>query len=65
MERNHREDGKILYSREVFTSEKKLKKKVAKHEKKYNRTAKTVLDLKSFDQIVAEYFAKCNICLDN
>lgn len=44
VERSHREDGKILYGREVFTSEKELKKKVARHEKKYNSTAKTVLD---------------------
>ena len=39
VERSHREDGKILYGREVFTSEKELKKKVARHEKKYNSTA--------------------------
>ena len=46
VERSHREDGKILYGREVFTSEKELKKKVARHEKKYNSTAKTVLNFK-------------------
>ena len=65
VERSHREDGKILYGREVFTSEKELKKKVARHEKKYNSTAKTVLDFKNPDQVVAEYFSKCNKCLDN
>lgn len=65
VERSHREDGKILYGREVFTSEKELKKKVARHEKKYNSTAKTVLNFKSPDQVVAEYFSKCNKCLDN
>ena len=65
VERSHRKDGKILYGREVFTSEKELKKKVARHEKKYNSTAKTVLDFKSPDQVVAEYFSKCNKCLDN
>ena len=65
VERSHREDGKILYGREVFTSEKELKKKVARHEKKYNSTAKTVLDFKSPDQVVAEYFSKCNKCLDS
>ena len=65
VERSHREDGKILYGREVFTSEKELKAKVSKHEKRYNRTAKTALDFKSPDQVVAEYFSKCNICLDN
>ncbi|MFR2965560.1 MAG: DDE-type integrase/transposase/recombinase [Anaerovoracaceae bacterium] len=65
VERSHREDGKIVYGREVFRSEKELKAKVAKHEERYNRTAKTVLDFKSPNQIVAEYFSKCNICLDN
>ena len=65
VERSHREDGKILYGREVFTSEKELKKKVARHEKKYNSTAKRVLDFKSPDQVVAEYFSKCNKCLDS
>lgn len=65
VERSHREDGKILYGRKVFTSEKELIKEVEKHETRYNRTAKTVLDFKSPDQMVTEYFSKCNICLDN
>ena len=65
VERSHREDGKILYGRKVFTSEKELRKQVQKHEAKYNRTAKTVLNFKSPNQIVEEYFSKCNICLDN
>ena len=64
VERSHREDGKILYGRKVFTSEKELKKQVQKHEDRYNRTAKTSLDFKSPDQVVSEYFSKCNICLD-
>lgn len=65
VERSHREDGKILYGRKVFTSEKELIKEVQKHETRYNKTAKTVLDFKSPNQVVAEYFSKCNICLDN
>lgn len=65
VERSHREDGKILYGRKVFTSEKELKKQVQKHEDRYNRTAKTSLDFKSPDQVVSEYFSKCNICVDN
>ena len=32
VERNHREDGKILYGRTVFTSEQELIRQVAKHE---------------------------------
>lgn len=65
VERSHREDGKILYGREVFTSERQLEEKVAKHERRYNKTAKTVLNFKSPNQVVAEYFSNCNICLDN
>lgn len=65
VERSHREDGKILYGRKVFTSEKELKRQVEKHERRYNKTAKTSLNFKSPDQVVAEYFSKCNICLDN
>lgn len=65
VERSHREDGKILYGRKVFTSEKDLIKQVAKHERRYNRTAKTVLGFKSPNQIVAEFFSKRNICLDS
>ena len=42
-----------------------FKKKIARHEKKYNSTAKRVLDFKSPDQVVAEYFSKCNKCLDS
>lgn len=65
VERSHREDGKILYGRKVFTSEKELIRQVKKHEKRYNKTAKTCLKFKSPNQIAAEYFSKCNICLDN
>ena len=64
-ERSHREDGKILYGRKVFTNETELKKQVRKHENRYNRTAKTSLDFKSPDRVVGEYFSKCNICLDS
>ncbi len=65
VERSHREDGKILYGRKTFTSEKELKRQVQKHEERYNRTAKTSLNFKSPNQIVSEYFSKCNICVDN
>ena len=65
VERSHREDGKILYGRKVFTSEKELRKQVKKHEERYNRTAKISLKFKSPDQMVTEYFSNCNICLDS
>lgn len=68
VERSHREDGKILYNRKIFTSEKDLLTQVEKHQKRYNKTAKTSLGFKSPDQVVAEYLSKhpeCNICLDS
>ena len=64
VERSHREDGKILYGRKIFTSEQELKEQVRKHQERYNRTAKTSLNFKSPNQIVSEYFSACNICLD-
>lgn len=57
--------GKILYSRKVFASEKELIKQVTKHEARYNKKARTVLDFKSPDQVVSEHFSNCNICFDN
>ena len=47
IERSHREDGKILYNRRVFTSEKELIEQVEKHQRRNNKTAKTVLNFKS------------------
>lgn len=65
VERSHIEDGKILYGRKIFRSEKELKTAVKKHMQRYNSTAKTSLNFKSPNEIVSEYFSKCNICLDN
>ena len=65
VERSHREDGKILYGRKIFISEKELKMAVKKHMQRYNSTAKLSLNFKSPNEIVSEYFSKCNICLDN
>ena len=56
VERSHREDGKILYNRTKFSSLKELKEKVAKHEKRYNSTAKQALNFKSPNVMVSEYF---------
>ncbi|OLR64711.1 MULTISPECIES: hypothetical protein [Peptoniphilus] len=45
-------DEKIIYGREVFTSEKQLKKEIKEHEIKYNSTAKYVLNFKSPNEII-------------
>ena len=64
VERSHREDGKILYNGTVFQSENELIEKVAKHERRYNKTAKRVLNFLSPDDMVKEYFSsECNKCL--
>lgn len=54
VERSHREDDKILYQREKFWSKKELIEKVSKHEKRYNSTAKKVLNFKSPNEVVEE-----------
>lgn len=65
VERSHREDGKILYNRKVFTSEKDLINQVAKHERRYNSTAKTSLKFKSPDEVVEEYFKNTSCYYEN
>ena len=57
VERSHREDGKCLYNRCIFRSEKELRRKVEKHARRYNKTAKRVLGFKSPNQMVQEYFS--------
>ena len=34
-------------------------------ESAFEKAAKTVLDFKSPNEVVSEYFSKCNICVDN
>ena len=46
VERSHREDGKILYGRKVFTSEQELIRQVAKHEADIIKLRRPVLILK-------------------
>lgn len=58
VERSHREDGKILYNRKVFRSEKELIEQVKKHQKRYNSSAKCVLNFKSPNQMVFDHFNK-------
>lgn len=55
VERSHREDGKILYNRKVFYSKTDLINQVAKHERRYNNTAKICLNFKSPNEVVEIY----------
>ena len=65
IERSHREDGKVLYNRKVFTSEKDLINQVAKHERRYNSTAKISLKFKSPDEVVEEYLKNTSCYYEN
>ncbi len=56
VERSHREDGKIFYSRHIFTSKRQMVDQLKKHENRYNNTAKVVLNFKSPNQVIEEYF---------
>ena len=55
VERSHEIDGERFYSRNEFTSEEDLKKKLKRYNARYNNIAKKVLDFKSPNQIVEEY----------
>ncbi|MFR4157762.1 MAG: DDE-type integrase/transposase/recombinase [Bacilli bacterium] len=55
VERSHKIDGERFYSRNEFTSEEDLKKKLKRYNARYNNIAKKVLDFKSPNQIVEEY----------
>ena len=57
VERSHREDGKILYSRR-FYSEKMLREAMQKHARRYNSTAKLSLAFLSPNKAVSEYFSQ-------
>lgn len=61
VERSHRVDQEILYDRHTFYSKKQLIKAVARHEYKYNNTAKYVLNFKTPEQMVSKLKIKYGI----
>ena len=61
VERSHREDDKIVYDREIFYSIKELKDRIAKHEKRYNTTAKQVLNFMSPQEKAEEGIELCPV----
>lgn len=56
VERSHREDQKIFYQGKVFYSEKELRTKLEKHQRRWNKTAKKVLNFRSPNQVAVDYF---------
>ena len=58
VERSHREDEERFYSRRRFSSEEELRKALARYNTSYNNTYRKVLNFKSPDEVVNDYFAK-------
>lgn len=61
VERSHRVDQEILYDSHTFYSKKQLIKAVARHEYKYNNTAKYVLNFKTPEEMVKKLKTKYGI----
>lgn len=58
VERSHREDGENFYSKHVFKSYEEMIKKHARYMKRYNNIARKVLEFKTPNEVVQEYFIK-------
>lgn len=58
IERSHREDEEMLYKKKRFTSEENMIRSVKRHNSKGNNIYRKVLDFKSSNEIVDEYFRK-------
>lgn len=61
VERSHREDERIFYSRNVFTSKKDMLDKLARHEYMYNNTPKVVLGFKTPNEVAEENKEKIKV----
>lgn len=58
VERSHREDQERFYCRRRFTSEEELEKAFSRHNASYNNTYRKILNFKSPNEVVSEYFGK-------
>ena len=58
VERSHREDEEMLYQKKRFTSEENMVKSVKRHNNRGNNIYRKVLEFKSANEIVYEYFRK-------
>lgn len=58
VERSHREDQQRFYDKRRFSSEEELEKALRRHTNTGNNTYRKVLDFKSPNEVVEEYFEK-------
>lgn len=58
VERSHRIDNELFYNKRRFKSYNQMKKSFKRYSRRYNNIARKVLDFKTPNEIVNEYFSK-------
>lgn len=58
VERSHRIDNELFYSKRRFSSYKQMKKSFIRYSTRYNNIARKILNFKTPNEIVEEYFSK-------
>ncbi len=58
VERSHRIDNELFYSKRRFSSYKQMKKSFMRYSNRYNNIARKILNFKTPNEIVEEYFSK-------
>jgi len=58
VERSHRIDNELFYNRRRFSSYKQMLKAFKRHRTRYNNIARKVLNFKTPNEIVKEYYSK-------
>ena len=58
MEQSHRIDNDMFYNKRRFSSYEEMKKSFKRYSKRYNNIARKILNFKTPNEIVEEYFSK-------
>ena len=58
VERSHRIDNELFYSKRRFSSYKQMEKSFKRYNKRYNNIARKILNFKTPNEIIDEYFSK-------
>lgn len=58
VERSHRIDNELFYNKKRFSSYKQMEKAFKRYRTRYNNIARKILNFKTPNEIVAEYYSK-------
>jgi len=58
VERSHRIDNELFYNKRRFNSYNQMQKSFRRYSRRYNNIARKILDFKTPNEIVKEYFSK-------